>query len=190
MEPILSILIPTLRDRKYQLQKLQKNLMAQINAGNYPAKVVTFPNNGESSIGKIRNKMLAKCNTPYLCFFDDDDTPGDTYIRKIMEALQKNPGIDAIGFLVDVFHSGNKLGNARISHEYEDWHTATLPHPYKYCRTINHLAVVKTELAQQAKFPDIGHGEDYEYSKRLKPHLQNCITIPETLYYYYFEPKK
>lgn len=190
MEPILSILIPTLLDRKHQLNKLVALLTSQITVGNYPAKIVTFTNNGESSIGKIRNKMLAKCTTPYLCFFDDDDTPDDAYMHKIMEALQNNPGIDAIGFLVDVFESGYRLGNARISNEYEDWHTTTLPYPYKYCRTINHLAVVRTELALKAKFPDIGHGEDYEYSKRLKPHLKNCITIPETLYYYYYEPKK
>ncbi len=189
MKDILSILIPTKPGRESCLENLIKELQSQIDRGDYPIKIVKLWNNGcEKTIGEIRNNMIDDCDTKYLNFFDDDDKPSDNYISSLYNTLVGYPNIDAIGFIVDVFHAGNRLGNARISNEYADWETIANG-PYKYHRTINHLAVVKTELAQKARFSDKHHGEDYDYACALKPLLRNCITIQDTLYFYMYEPK-
>ncbi len=190
-KPILTILIPTLINRQGLCKALVDELNSQIAAENYPCKVVTYPNDGRSElIGSIRNKMLSACKSKYCSFFDDDDKPGPNYVSRFFETLKLYPDIDAIGFIVDCYVSRIKDGNARIAHEYPDWCTPKQPAPFKYHRTINHLAFIKTDLAVQAGFDNMGHGEDYAYSVRLKPLISSSISINDTLYHYYFEPAK
>lgn len=191
MGPLLTILIPTLFSREASKKTLVRELNKQIAAINAPVKITIYRNDGiKYKIGKIRQKMIKRCTTKYCVFFDDDDTPGPNYISKIIETLQKYPDIDSVGFIMDVFINGNKDGCARIAHEYNDWFSPPAPSPYKYCRTINHVCPVKTELAIKAGYDDMGHGEDYEYAKRLKQIIQTSVTINDILYIYNFSPRK
>lgn len=191
MKPILTILIPTKPGREDCCQWLINYLTKQIETGHYPIKIHKLWNDGiTKTIGAVRNDMIDECDTEYLLFFDDDDKPSDHYISTLYKGIVDNPGIDAIGFLVDVLNNGRKDGCARISNEYEDWVNNNGPSPYRYHRTINHLAVVKTELARKARFSDKNHGEDYDYAVALKPLLKNVVTINEILYYYFFVPIK
>jgi hypothetical protein len=53
-----------------------------------------------------------------------------------------------------------------------------------YLRYPNHLNTVKRELALQVGFKDMGHGEDKDYSDRLKPLLKTEAKIEGVIYHY------
>jgi cellulose synthase/poly-beta-1,6-N-acetylglucosamine synthase-like glycosyltransferase len=87
----LTILVPTLPDRKYFLERLEATLAYQILDNN--AFVRLHTNNDTSiDIGTKRNKMMAEVASEYMAFFDDDDMPGPNYIKHLMEGIGK--GVD------------------------------------------------------------------------------------------------
>ena len=58
-----------------------------------------------------------------------------------------------------------------------------------YYRNTNHICPVKRKIALQVMFPDKTIGEDYEYSKRIQPHLKSEIFINKEMYFYHVQSK-
>jgi glycosyltransferase involved in cell wall biosynthesis len=179
----LSILIATISERFYQFCALDKELRRQANDPLEQTVQVFSHRDMFKNIGTKRNELLMAAQGDYIVFIDDDDTISSNYIAKILAATESNP--DCIGISGMITTNGADERQWHISKDFGSWYEKD----NIYYRTPNHISPVRRELALQAGFPEIAHGEDYEYSMRLLPLLKTEVKIEENIYHYDYRTK-
>lgn len=184
---ILSILIPTLPQRKGMLDSLLENLNKQLY--NYQNDIeVIIDSDSKNTIGTKRNHLLELAEGEYVCFIDDDDDVSDNYIYLIIKALQNKPdNVSLKGIITTDGHTPEIFEHSIKYTEYK-----TTNNEIKYERYPNHLNVIKTQIAKQFKFPETNHGEDYDWATLINRSglLKNESYINDVIYYYKFIPGK
>lgn len=184
----LSILIPSTPDRNDTLIKLISHLSDQIVACNALGKVEVLveEDNYLLSIGTKRNILLYKALGEYICFVDSDDRVADYYVEEILKGIETNP--DCISLIGEYRKDGGEPQTFIHSLDYNRW----FEKDKILYRNPNHLNVVKATIARKILFPEISHGEDHDYSKRLLQSglLKTEYKIDKVLYYYDFISNK
>jgi glycosyltransferase involved in cell wall biosynthesis len=182
---ILSILIPTIKKREMFFNDLMANLLEQI--GNSDVEILVDKSETDS-IGTKRNELLRGASGEYVCFFDDDDLPGKDYISTLLEAIEINP--DCVSLRGIMTTNGSNPEIFEHSLKYKSWRTTN--NKIKYERYPNHLNCIRADIAKQFKFPEINHGEDYDWSKRLHESglLKTEYYTDKILYYYRYLSNK
>lgn len=183
----ISILIATLPIRSYMFDKLVFKLYDQIRkSGNRNSVEIIYDDSSPivMNIGQKRNALLKRAKGDYITFIDDDDTISDDYILKIVKACKS--GADCIGISGIITTNGQNEQPWHISKDFERWFVRG----NTYYRTPNHISPVKRELALKAGFPEISHGEDYEYSMILLPLLKTETKIEGNIYHYDYRNDK
>jgi glycosyltransferase involved in cell wall biosynthesis len=188
---ILSILIPTLPERKHFLNEMLTNISEQIERNNAWDKFEVLIDERDKSFttGYKRNDLLRKSKGKYVWFVDDDDYIWPYSIEEILNASQKNP--DVIGINGIMTTDGSKQ---------VDWEIR-IGHPYKavqkngkeyYLRFPNHITPMKREHAVKVKFPDKFTFEDYEWAKTLNDagYLKTQEIIEKPIYHYRCRTRK
>jgi len=185
MNPLLSILIPTLPIRKTKFDNLISQLELQIKEGNYQSvvEVISLLDNKEMTIGAKRNRMIEMSAGKYVCFVDDDDMVSPDYIEKIIGAINQYP--DVITFCGRYFKDGVFQQDFTISLDVE--HLDTPKHLY---RKPHHLCPVKRYIAMDCPYPNINNGEDSAYSELLNRFLLTEYHIKAQIYDYLFSTKE
>ncbi len=186
----LSILIPTLENRKRYLDRLLNCLEKQIDTNEVEYCFET--DNGERSIGEKRNLLLQEAKGKYIAFVDDDDLVSSDYIEKVLDAIHDPIEPDCIGMHLLHYEDNALRGFTYHSLRYKSWYDKldTTTGMKRYYRNPNHLNPVKRELALATKFPNISMGEDRDYSTRLLPLLKTEVYIYEPIYYYLYRSIK
>lgn len=179
----LSILVPTIKRHDKFFTLLKFELYAQMLP--YKDEIeLLYDDSEEDSIGAKRNRLLDRATGEYLCFFDSDDRPEIFYIERMMKAVES--GCDCAS--LKGLYSVNGVADGLFEHsiKYDRWKTNPEGYVIKYERGINHLNLVKTEIAKHFQFPEINHGEDHVWSTRLQESevLRNEYHIPEVIYFY------
>ena len=171
----LSILICSLKNRTEQLAKLVDKLKAQSTPD---VEIISNIDNGELTVGRKRNQLVAKATGEYVSFVDDDDDVSDDYVPSILKAIESGP--DCVGIIGLIKLSA---GAAEFYHsiQFQGWYTAS---DGRYFRTPNHLNPVKRSKAIQVPFPAVNYGEDQSYSEGIKLKLKTEVMIPHPIYYY------
>jgi len=67
---------------------------------------------------------------------------------------------------------------------YDRWYSEGTGDDEVFYRPPNHLNPVQRDLARAARFPDRSHGEDHEYSMRLRPLLRSERFLEGPIYFY------
>lgn len=180
----LEILIPTLPERHAQYNTIFTHLNNQI--GERSVTIMPDARGRFISIGRKRDEMLKRATGDYVVFIDDDDMVTHDYVEKVYDAIQSEP--DVVGFRGYMTTNRQNSENWIISIKY-DW--ATDVDGFRYVRYPNHLSPIKREIALSVGFPDLRHGEDYNYSMALKESgkLQKEFFIDKELYHYDFRHK-
>lgn len=177
MNPKLSILIATVGRRRETFHRLLDCLARQI-AHPDDVEVIAYWNNGEHSIGKIRNDLLAEARGDYVCFIDDDDLVPDFYVEKILDSL----GEDYVGFRVKFYNNDVERKPVYHSLRYLSWHEDD----EGYYRGVTHLNPIRRELALQGKFPTNPYGgEDVAWATQVTPLVKTEKFIDNVMYFYY-----
>lgn len=176
-DPKLSILVATIGRRNDSLLKLLDQLMPQTDGE--PVEVVAYWNNGEHSIGSIRQDLLKEAKGEYVCFVDDDDMVPDWYVPEILKALGK----DYVGFEVELFEKDTKMPRVFHSIRYGVWHQDDTG----YYRGITHLNPIKRKLALKGKFGKEGMGEDESWARDMMPLVRTESYIDKIMYYYHHD---
>ncbi len=181
MEPLLSILIPSLECRKDYFDDLLDLLYDQIEMEKLQdtVEVRTLVSNGEFSIGTARNRLLAKATGDYVCFCDDDDEISPLYLYKLVEALISEEDIDAVGFKIEAWIDSQFIDTWSIRAR------PTIQERQSSVTGISHLLPIWRDIAQTFTFPDANGGEDIAYSNAIRPLIKKEIFLPDVLYYYY-----
>jgi len=188
MDYILSVLIPSLKNRDVLRERLLRVLEPQLNKN---IELLIDIDEGEVSIGVKRQRMLEKAKGKYICFVDDDDIVAPDYIELITDALKGGP--DCVGIHLLHYVNGKAYGKTYHSLKHDHWWQEADPdNPggFLFYRCPNHLNPVKKEHALKAGYPDLRHGEDKVYSEKLYQYLKTERYISEPIYYYYHRRNK
>lgn len=182
MKPLLAILIPTLSER----QKLFNRVMAALDKQRVGKNVIIIysEDSKQFTTGGKRNALIQAAvqnNADYICFMDDDDIPGETYIQRGIETA--NSGLDCgelwgnyyeRGKLIKPFH--HYLG---CTHAWDD--------RQKFHRPPNHLNFMKLNLVKDFAFQNKTFGEDMTWAMEIQNSgsFKTMYKIPEIIYHYY-----
>lgn len=176
-ETLLSLLIPSLPERRERLDSLLEALELQI-AGK-PVELIVMTDNRRRSTGAKRNALLQQAQGRYVAFIDDDDRVSEHYAAALLGAIAGRPEADCIVFDVMVYEGGKPLRSCLYGVEYEHGVDES-----RYYRKPNHLMCYKRELALRHPFRDIGYGEDDEWAARASLDIVHQARIDEVLYHY------
>lgn len=181
-EPILSILVLTLEERKEYLDRLMSILEPQLTDN---VEIIVESDNRENTIGKKRNNALAKATGRYIAFVDDDDRVSDDYVASILKAVSRTD-VDCCSLVGEMTIDDGPTERFIHSLKYSSWENKELSDGNKeYYRPPNHLNVVRREIATYIGFDDtLSYGEDRDYSMRLRKHIGVESSINNVLYYY------
>ena len=176
----LSILIATLPERAAYLEKM----LAMIGT-HEQVEILTDHRPRTVPTGTKRNDLIQQATGEWFVFVDDDDVIDPEYVTLILEALKQNPDVVTFqGWYTE--NGGNRLDwTIKLGERYE---ARVQDGKYQIFRWPNHLSVMRKSLVAHIKFPDIWHGEDYQWSKRIAELgiLKTEIHIPKQLYHYVY----
>ena len=174
----LSILIPTLPQRKKMFNILRKNLTAQIDYvhSTHPSLgqvEILFDSSkkflkGGLSVGAKRDALKCRATGEYLVFVDDDDMIAPNYLESILRLMESNP--DIITFR-SLYKSSTYWGivDMNLNHaENEQMNDSTIVKRQPF-----HVCPIRTSIAQQHSFPDINNAEDWGWMVKV---LTDCKT--------------
>ena len=172
----LSILIPTLPQRKKMFNILYKNLMSQIDYVHttHPSLgqiEILFDSSkkflkGGLSVGAKRDALKCRATGDYLVFVDDDDIVAPNYLESVLRLSESNP--DIITFR-SLYKSSTYWGivDMNLNHsENEQMNDNTIVKRQPF-----HVCPIRTSIAQQHSFPDINNAEDWGWMVKV---LSNC----------------
>jgi GT2 family glycosyltransferase len=146
-------------------------------------EILMLTDNKKMMLGHKRNVMVDAAQGCYVQFIDDDDRIEPDMFRTVLDATDSK--VDVITFQVSVSMDGAQPRICRYSKDF----AADVDTDEGYERIPNHLCAVRRELALQASFPNLPHGEDSAYSKLLLPHLESEYAIDRVLYHYDYSPR-
>jgi glycosyltransferase involved in cell wall biosynthesis len=174
----LSILIPSLDERRKSLDVLKAELTNQIGKKN--VEVLSLSDSRQMTIGQKRNMLLMQSTGEYVTFIDDDDWVTADYIEKVVNAVSKNP--DCSSLTGEIRFSDGYSRPFIHSLRYDKWID---DHQEKvYYRPPNHLNAVRREVAVRVGFPSWNNGEDRAFSMGIKPMLKKEQWIDGVIYNY------
>jgi glycosyltransferase involved in cell wall biosynthesis len=174
----LSILIPSLNERKNSLDVLKADIAKQV--GNRQVEILSLCDDRQMSIGQKRNMLLLQSMGEYVSFVDDDDTVSPDYVEKIIKAVSRNP--DCASLTGRITFSDGYSRPFIHSLRYDRWiddHEGKV-----YYRPPNHLNAVRRSIAMQVKFPALNSGEDRVFSMGIRPFLKTEEWIEGVIYNY------
>jgi len=188
-DTILSVLIPSTKERSELLNILYENLKKQIIECEQNVEIIVLVDNKELSIGAKRNQLMEMAKGEYVCYFDDDDMPSPNYIKLILKAVESKP--DCCSLKGIITWDGQNQEVFEHSIRYKEWKTTTFTNP-KYERPPNHLNAIKSSIAKKFKFPEISHGEDSQWSEAILKSglIQIESYIEEVIYHYLYKSQK
>ena len=170
----LSILIPTLPQRKKMFNILRKNLTAQIDFvhsthASLGQVEILFDSSkkflkGGLSVGAKRDALKCRATGEYLVFVDDDDIVAPNYLESILRLMESNP--DIITFR-SLYKSSTYWGivDMNLNHaENEQMNDITIVKRQPF-----HVCPIRTSIAQLHSFPDINNGEDWAWMQKVLP---------------------
>lgn len=180
--PLLTILIPGVPSRLEKGSALVRKFMQQIETAHLQddVEVIWFVDNYKLTIGAKRQALIKMANGEYCVFCDDDDTPADGYVVKIVEAARKGP--DVVTFRSDVNWNGEKgIIEFHINAEKNEWFKGakgvTIRKPWFVCAW-------KTDLVRNIPFPDLNWAEDVPWVDAAAAVGKTEVHIPEVLHIY------
>lgn len=177
----LSILIPTVAQRKEQFDKLENYIANLIDIGGFhdEIEIISICDNKEMTIGEKREELYEAAQGHYSWQIDDDDEIAPQALEAIMSAIYWDH--DCITFrercLIDGVES-----HSNFSIKYPDW--GENQDGYDHVRTPFFKTPIKTEICRRVPIPHIRFGEDHAFAKAILPLLESEYHIDKELYYY------
>lgn len=179
MSPLLSILIPTVKEREHEFDSLWWDLVLQIQDYRDLVELGYLCDNKEMTIGEKRNKLYDMATGLYSIQIDDDDQMAPGWVAKVIKAMKTKP--DCITYQEKCIIDG-KYFSSNHSLRYGDWWEKV--DGFDYVRTPFMKDVIKTEICKSVLVPHTRFGEDHAWSRLLKPHLSSEVHIDEEIYHY------
>lgn len=179
---ILSILIPTVKERADQFHQLLTYIQGQIHDHHLSdvVEVRHLKDDKEMTIGEKRNKLYRMAEGEWSWQIDDDDWIHYEAIPMIVDALKDRP--DCVGFKELCVFDGKRVESSSFSRRYSGWMDNY--DGFNHVRTPFFKTPIKTRMCLQCPIPHIRFGEDHEFAKMIAPLIQSEAYIDEFIYIY------
>jgi hypothetical protein len=185
----LSILIPSIPERKDKLIRLHAELYKQAFEINNTFPILGHIEvlvddsksflNGGLSIGKKRSALVKRAQGKYLNFLDDDDTIAPNYVKTLLELCSYNKHVCTFRSL---FKLKDYWGIVNMSLSNKENEQAT---PDKMIqRPPWHICPIWTEFARKYEFSDINNAEDYQWMEKVLSHCQTEAHTDKIIFQY------
>ena len=161
-QPLVTVVIPTIKPRKGFLRRAVNSVLAQ-DMGGYPEPVIEIAIDREhEGSAKTRNRALLKAKTPWVAFLDDDDFFLPHHLKTLLDMTQRpNPH--------DVYYTGCQVIGPDFDEipRQEEWGRFGEPFDAALLKQKSYIPVtslVNTEMAQAAWFgpPNHDHSSPYD----------------------------
>jgi cephalosporin hydroxylase len=184
-QPTWTILIPTIGQRADLFRRLLDRLLPQLDAHAGRVRVLAFWNNGEPTLGQIRDSLVFGTDTDYVSFIDDDDLVPEFFVEECVRAIEQWP--DKVGFKVGYSVDGDLKEIADQSIRHGDWHRDAAG---VLCRDITHVGPIRASIARKGRFAIAkrGRAEDRVWVKQVRPHVRTEVYVDRVMYDYLFSP--
>ena len=189
----LSITIPSLPSRTDKLTYLYSKLEKQISQNSKDVEILSIVDNKTMTIGRKRQALFQLARGQYICQIDDDDDIEDTFIPKVLHAIQQTNGEpEVINYYQRCDIDGDIL-IVRPSIEYPtndslqgiDNRTkqkVMLRYPW-------HWSCWRSDVAKMSAFYDCNSQEDNLFPRTLQQIVKKEYLIPEVLVHYIWRTK-
>lgn len=185
--PSLTILIPTLGQREHLLLRLLDVLLPQAAPYGGRVQVMGWFNNGQPTLGEIRDGLVDAAATDYVAFVDDDDLVPGYYVAEALAGLEGWP--DKLGFPVELYVRGHLRETCDQSLRHSGWYRD--PITGVLCRDVVHIAPVRRTIAAAGRFAAAaaGQAEDYAWVEQVRPFITTEQYLPTVMYRYLYSPR-
>ena len=153
----LSILIPTLVERRAQCERLKATLREQF-ARVCPGlrlEIAEALDNREMSVGMKRRNLLEAAKGKYTAFIDDDDTVTDAYFEDFLTCFTEKH---------DVMRIRGQMGPHTFTHSTAYPLNGMMYVDGVFVRPPNHLNPMLANIAKLIPFADATRGEDLKWT--------------------------
>jgi hypothetical protein len=179
----LSICICTVPGREKMLEDLMFNLENQIMRAPAESVEILICDDKIKTTGAKRDFLLRRCMGDYVVSVDDDDVVPEYYIDEILKAIETNP--DCVP--IDGYYTKDGGHPIRWRMSKDNPNVTIRENGFEvFLRSVNHIGVVRTSIAQMVGFQNISNGEDKAFSEGIMPHLKTEVKIPKHMYHYRF----
>jgi hypothetical protein len=180
---LLSVLIPTVKERDEQFHRLKQYIFRQLVDHELTdiVEILHYRDNKEITIGEKRNTLYRRANGLYSMMVDDDDWLHPEAMPYIVDEL-KAEDCDCVGYKELCVFDGKRVESSNFSIKYGGW--ADNVDGFNHVRTPFFKTPIKTRLCLQCPIPSIRFGEDHEFAKAIYPLLQKENYIDEFIYHY------
>lgn len=181
---VLSILIPTLENRRDMFESIYNKLLNQITAASLTekAEILYSRDNGEKPTGNKRNELLQASRGEYTCFVDDDDDVSSDYIARLCSAAHQHPDCLRLEGIITVNGHNPRLFIHSLAYK-TFFETNAV-----YYRPPNHLNPIRRDIAIRFKFPDKFISEDSDWTMQVcRSGLVKNELMPGNGPYYFYK---
>jgi glycosyltransferase involved in cell wall biosynthesis len=179
MNPVLSVLIPSVPSRREMAWKLFDKISEQALDDDENVEVLLLLDNKTRSIGKKREALVQISKGDYVAFVDDDDDVAPDYVKELtIEAFL--PGADVV-----VFPTTCTLNDGpTVTVEHDISYPNEQYSPAGFRRSAWQMHAWRGDLARATPFPDLNFGEDWPWCEAMLKHVKTQAKIDQVLYHY------
>lgn len=181
MKAALSILIPTVEERKKEFETLflyLSNIIIKYQLSE-EVEIMFLRDNKEMTIGEKRQQLYQMANGLYSWQIDDDDSIDEEAIPLILSAMASYP--DCITFRERCIIDG-VVSYSNFGLKYQGW--ANNYDGFDHVRTPFFKTPIRTTICQRVPVPPIRFGEDHQWSMDILQYLRTEVHIDRDLYFY------
>lgn len=179
---ILSILIPTIPQRRQMFDSLKGEVYKQVDElhNAHPTLGLVEVHwtmkkrfiDGGKSIGERRGELMTSAEGKYLCFLDDDEDIAPNYVETLVRLCQLDTDVVTFRNLTktDFYWTVVDMSLKNPVNEEATPERIVKRRPW-------HICPVKSEHAKRYEFQDSNYGEDWKWFEQV---LKHCDTEAHT----------
>lgn len=176
----LSILIPSIQQRLYQLKETLAFYESMIEKYNLSGEVeiLSICDNKMRSIGRKRSDLISMAQGEYIVISDDDDRLTRKYFERIVQAIQSDSDVIVyyqFARINDLYTFVDFGRNFPVDYEV---HLGVTKRPAWHCCTW------RRSLVQDIKFGDTNYGEDHKWAMEANARAKSEYRIAEVCHIY------
>jgi len=165
---MLSILIPTVPDRKKVFNALVEEVNRQILSNGLVGVVdIIFDDSkkfldGGITVGEKRDNLVQRVIKKYCCFLDDDENISPTYVKTLYSMCLKDVDVCTFRSLYKCDHYW-----ALVDMDMENPINEQATELKIVKRRAWHICPIRTSIAQRHRFSHINNAEDWDWMERV-----------------------
>ena len=179
MEPLLTIAIPTVENRKLVFDELYNELKRQSEPYGDMIEIIYLCDDKKITIGHKRQLLNEMAKGKYVVQWDDDDWIHPNGIEMIMKGIESDADVISYNYSCDIPLDDKSSYPRKVSIKHSN--IGDFENKVLYV-TPDPKNPIKREILNKIKFQDVSHSEEYYFKWDLRLYLLTEYKIEEDIY--------